>query len=80
MSQLKMLKNEQRNRRKAFIITTFFYFALVGGILAYTSGADFSQYLPEVLQEWLPAEETADSDRVWAANPLQSFSLNTRLP
>lgn len=62
MSQLKMLKNEKKNRRKAFVITTFFYLALIGGLVAYTSGTDFSQILPDKVQEWLPGQDTPTAD------------------
>lgn len=64
MSQLKMQKNEKKNRRKAFVITTFFYLALIGGIVAYSSGTDFSQYLPEQVQEWLPGEDAPQDDNI----------------
>ena len=48
-----MLKNEKRNRRKALIITTFFYMSLLGGIVAYGNGVKVSEWLPTPVLEWL---------------------------
>ncbi len=57
MSEIKMLKNERKNRRKAIMITTMFYLATIGGILFYTGSSDFSSYLPDQVKEWLQMEE-----------------------
>lgn len=59
MLNQRMLKNERKNRRKAYWITTCFYLALIGGVYAYGNGTstNVTQYLPEKVKEWLKIED-----------------------
>ncbi|MEO1409721.1 MAG: hypothetical protein AAFW73_07545 [Bacteroidota bacterium] len=63
MSRMKMLKNEKRNRRKAFWLTTVFYLSIFGGGLLYSQSESLLPLLPdsvkEVLPEWWVQPEAA---------------------
>lgn len=64
MSESKMLKNERKNRQKAFVITMVFYLVSFGGIMAYSSGMDISSHLPEQVKEWLQIEDQEKDTKV----------------
>ncbi len=53
-----MLKNERKNRRKAFVLTALFHLTLFGAIAVYSYGESLAPYLPETIQEWLPASDS----------------------
>ncbi len=51
-----MLKNERKNRRKAFWLTTVFYLSIIGGVVLYSQSDTIIPLLPESVQEILPEQ------------------------